>query len=136
VAERGGYQPPARPAAVSGPGRLSARTDSRATQGAKDYKAEQHGDRKALREQQKAAPLAGRPRPDVNPTAPTPMAGPVDPFAPSQRPGEPPTAGIPFGPGPAGPTELQTALDRARALYAMHPSEALRDAIEELETLV
>lgn len=132
MASRGGYQPPSRPAPVSGPGKLARRTDS---QPVRNYPAEDHGDRKMLREQQQGAPMAAATSSTPN-SNPTPGPQVVDPFGPSRRPNEPPTAGIPFGPGPSGQTEVQATLDWARALYASHPSEALRDAIEELETLV
>lgn len=123
---RGGYQAPATPAATSGPGALSRRTDGgpakpqpvRALPGGK------FGDRQATVQQQQAAPLASAPPP------PAPVAGgggqepPVDPMAmvaqaaqnfttaplgpfdrPSEYPGEPLTEGLSSGPG-AGPEVL------------------------------
>lgn len=51
-----------------------------------------YGERKKQEQAQALAPMAsGRPLPD--------------PFGPSQRPDEPPTSGMPFGPGP-GPAPM------------------------------
>lgn len=80
--QRGGYRPPAQPAAVSGPGALSARTDSAAemipTGGG-------YGDRKEMAEIQAGASMSPR---DLTPLG-----------APSARPDEPVTAGADAGPG-------------------------------------
>jgi len=132
---RGGYQRPAKPAAVSGPGALSARTDGAVpttlpTGG--DY-----GDRKALAEQQSAAPMtpqpagggvapAGRPRPGSQ------FGGSA--FAPTQRPGEPMTAGVDWGDGPGAPQPVlpEDAYMAARALYAVSPSPELERLIARL----
>lgn len=132
---RGGYQKPARPAAVSGPGALSARTDGAVpttlpTGG--DY-----GDRKALAEQQSAAPMtpqpagggvapAGRPRPGSQ------FGGSA--FAPTQRPGEPMTAGVDWGDGPgAPPSDIpDEPYLVAKALYAISPTPELERLIARL----
>lgn len=121
---RGGYQTPARPAAVSGPGALSARTDGRQpiTPVAANREGGQHGDRQASIDQQRAAPVYAATPPPTGTTAPpspTPVA--VTPLgAPSMRPGEPVTAGLPDSPG-VGPEALMgvqlTSLDRLRLIY-------------------
>jgi len=133
---RGGYQKPARPAAVSGPGALSARTDGAVpttlpTGG--DY-----GDRKALAEQQSAASMtpqgatgggaqaAGRPVPGS-------QFG-RSAFSPTGRPGEPMTAGLDWGDGPGTPP--QDIPDEpylvAKALYALSPTPELERLIARL----
>jgi len=85
---RGGYRKPANPAPVSGPGKLSRRTDGK--QPVMDMTGGKYGESKALREMQSAAPMAQ-----------TQSIAPVtDIFAPTQRPEEPVTAGMPFGAGP------------------------------------
>lgn len=88
--EHGGYRKPGDPAAVSGPGALSARTDGGATQAPQVAAGGAYGDRKASLDMQSGAPLAG----GGSTRASLP---PID--APSARPGEPVTAGAPMGPG-------------------------------------
>lgn len=60
---------------------------------------------------------------------------------PSQRPDEPLTAGLPFGPG-RNPTPLggqapnpvnDDLVDQLRALYMQHPTRELRELIEEAD---
>lgn len=109
MAGRGGYQAPARPAPVSGPGAMSRRTDGQAVRnpGGLPY-----GDNQELASQQAAAPMSGT---TVGTGAPGPTAPMVpltrmspDLYAPTDRPDEPLTAGVPFGPGP-GPEALGPA---------------------------
>jgi len=119
---------------VSGPGALSARTDGAVpttlpTGG--DY-----GDRKALAEQQSAAPMtpqggvagapAGRPAPGSQ------FGGSA--FSPTGRPGEPMTAGLDWGDGPGTPP--QDIPDEpylvAKALYALSPTPELERLIARL----
>lgn len=95
---RGGYRKPNNPAPVSGPGKLSRRTDGGAgsKQAMKEIRTGKYGESKKLMEQQQGAPMAGSPTPNpqVQVTKPlTPL------FAPTERPDEPVTAGLPFGPG-------------------------------------
>jgi len=90
---------------VSGPGRLSARTDlspsnpkNRKIQGAKEIPSSEYGEGVELQALQTAAPMKGNPAPVPNvPIAP--LSGP------SLRPDEPAEAGMPFGAGP-GPEAL------------------------------
>ena len=89
---------------VSGPGKFSVRTDLPASQN--------YGDRKAMQEQIAGAPTArtpdvrGLPTGEVRAAAMSAPQESVTPlFAPSQRPGEPITTGIPMGAG-AGPEVL------------------------------
>ena len=57
-----------------------------------------YGEQKALTEQQQAAPLLKDTTPQPQPSAARPMPQ-MDIFAPTQRPSEPVTSGLPFGPG-------------------------------------
>lgn len=87
----GGARTPANPAPVSGPGALSARTDSPAVGGQPQMVASggAYGDRTEMESIQSGAEMAqapGTPRPP----------GILDPTA---RPDEPITAGVPVGPG-------------------------------------
>lgn len=92
---RGGYRKPNNPAPVSGPGALSRRTDGGpgSKQAMKEIRTGKYGESKAVAEQQAGAPLAGSPMPNIAAPKVTPL------FAPTQRPGEPVTQGMPFGPG-------------------------------------
>ena len=134
---RGGYQRPAKPAAVSGPGALSQRTDGKVpamlpTGG--DY-----GDRKALAEQQSAAPMTpsapggGGPSPAAAARAPGSQFG-GSAFSPTGRPGEPLTAGIDWGDGPGAPAQHlpNDPYMAAKALYAISPTPELERLIARL----
>lgn len=95
MTQPGGYRPPANPAPVSGPGRLSQRTDRQPIAQLPDAA---YGEQQTFRADQQAAPMAAAPGPQG--------VGPADlsqvvPFgAPTSRPGEPVTAGAASGPGP------------------------------------
>lgn len=106
--KKGGYQAPSSPAPVSGPGALSARTDGGPGQPVRVPTGGAYGEAKALREQQQAAPLAagGNPAPLGGSRRPVDPSVMQDPFRPTDRPGEPGTAGIPMGAGPSGPPRL------------------------------
>lgn len=97
---RGGNQPPRRPAPVSGPGALSARTDGGVPR--MQYTGLDYGDNQAVNDQQSAAPM-NRPQaaPGGGGRSPRPVAqrGPDGVFGPTERPQEPLTAGVDFGPG-------------------------------------
>lgn len=103
---RGGYRKPANPAPVSGPGRLSRRTDGGA--GSKQAMQEipangQYGYRSETAAATQGAPLAGGAQPSVSVDATKRaqnMAAPVTPIdAPTQYPGRPVTHGYSVGPG-------------------------------------
>jgi hypothetical protein len=84
---------------VSGPGELSKRTDG--AQPAMEMTGGAYGENAELMGLQTAAPMS---QVETNPSqmapASAPSGMPVTPlFAPSQRPEEPLTAGMPFGPG-------------------------------------
>lgn len=99
---RGGYQRPRKPAAVSGPGRLSQRTDGGPGQPVRALNDAAYGEQATFRSDQQSAPMASTPGPnDPGQAAPPADTSQVIPFgAPSQRPGEPITAGAATGAGP------------------------------------
>ena len=98
-----GYKKPTKPAAVSGPGKFSKRTDGGVSQPIRDISGGDYGDSQNLRDLQAAAPLNASGR-SVAPATPSPAVptGPevVPLHADTQRPEEPVTAGSPLGPGP------------------------------------
>ena len=123
MAGHGGYRKPNHPAAVSGPGSLSRRTDG-GPQAVRDLPNAKYGENTAFRAAEQAMPMAsstgGAVAPAMPPTGPD-LSG-ITPFgAPTQRPGEPITAGMPYGPGPgssmpSGPGGLtQEQADRLRS---------------------
>jgi hypothetical protein len=94
---RGGYRAPSNPAAVSGPGALSQRTDGGPTQAARYVPGLPYGQGQQTYSNQVAAPMAG------NSMAGNPMPAiemPTELMSPTQRPNEPITAGIDIGDGP------------------------------------
>lgn len=108
--QQGGYRRPSRPAPVSGPGAMSKRTDG---QGPRYMAGGEYGEGQEMMELQNSAPMSKTdsraPRPRGGAAArPMPMMNEseqVTPlFSPTARPGEPITAGAPFGDGP-GPME-------------------------------
>lgn len=106
---RGGYRKPGNPAPVSGPGALSRRTDGGPTQGAKYMSGGSYGEGAELQGLQQAAPMAASPRPSISTAGLGAAAASLPPvvplMAPTERPDEPFTTGMPFGEG-AGPEIL------------------------------
>ena len=104
---RGGYRKPGNPAPVSGPGKLSRRTDGGvgSKQAMRDIPSNgQYGYRSDTAAATAGAPLAGGAVPitpvNISAQRAKNMATPVIPItAPTQRPGEPVTAGATVGPG-------------------------------------
>ena len=103
----GGHHPPRNPAPASGPGRLSKRTDGPA-QKLLVAPGAAYGDRQALMNQERTAPLAQTPA-APNISVPAPQGGPqagvsgppqLPPFGgATARPDEPVTHGVDIGPG-------------------------------------
>lgn len=96
MATQGGYRKPGTPAPVSGPGALSKRTDGRVAEGFA------YGMNKQINEQAAGAPMAkamtaAAARP-MNVAPQLPAVTPIT--AETERPEEPITAGVDFGPGP------------------------------------
>lgn len=139
MAGKGGYQRPNKPAAVSGPGAMSQRTDGgpsvdNAKQAARYVSGGSYGEGQEMMDIQQGAPMAEAPgiprRPVVGLSAPT------------QRPDEPVTAGSLIGPGP-GPGSAEALVAEVqepdlvaaaiRAAYRQYPSPYLRNMIMRLE---
>ena len=134
---KGGYRKPGNPAPVSGPGSLSRRTDGGPIQGAKYIPANgQYGEAKALQDLQTGAPMQGNPIPSAS--SPSIQIEPITPLtAPTQRPSEPVSSGVPFGPGSNTPPVVVAGVDEVaaqiRAAYALYPNEDLHRLILALE---
>ncbi len=105
----------------------------------------EYGQGEKLRQAQRAVPMAGAP-PVPQPGA---GAGPMAQFMtpndtpmlhdPTHRPDEPVTHGMPFGAG-AGPEVLggpamSDVSARLRALYAIHPTQELRELIRQQDLM-
>ena len=108
MAEHGGYRRPEHPAAVSGPGALSARTDGGPTQPPQVAAGGPYGSRQEQMAVQQGAPLQGG-------GGSTPAPVPFD--APTANPGEPVTAGADLGPG-IGPVAAGIKSDHATSSFA------------------
>lgn len=117
---RGGSRTPSKPAAVSGPGAHSARTDGGPSKGTAQMAAPGggYGERKAIEDQAAAAPVNTG---SGGPSLPASGGAPASAFGPTQRPDESISAGVlphRAGPGSDGPN-VDMAL---RALYSMFPT--------------
>lgn len=143
----GGYQPPASPAPVSGPGALSQRTDRQPQMQLPDAA---YGEQKTFREDQAGAPMAATPDVSGGPVVgPADLSNVVGLGAPTDRPGEPVTAGAAMGPGPgveslglsdeedAGIRHLMDSLP-ALELMANQPNagRALRQFVRRVRAMV
>lgn len=126
----GGDRVPERPAAASGPGALSQRTDGQAARYVKNL---EYGEGKKLLDTQNAAPMAEAP----DASAAAAAAGKAAKRAasepplmaePTMRPDEPVTAGSPLGPGPGPPEPPRIDLppdvlaEAAMRAYIVEPS--------------
>ena len=134
---RGGNQRPAKPAAVSGPGAMSARTDGRVPQ--VQYTGLPYGQNQAVNAQQSAVPMSPGSQGAAAGGSPSPAGGPPafgagGVFSPTERPGEPLTAGVDWGAGPGvRPSHLpEDPYLVAKALYAVAPSPELERLIARL----
>lgn len=105
---RGGYQKPSNPAPVSNP-RSGARTDGSPVQAAKYMAGGSYGEGKQLQELQTSAPMAAKQTTRISGSSAAANVAGMPPItrldAPTERPNEPMTNGMPFGPG-AGPEAL------------------------------
>jgi len=124
---RGGYREPSKPAAVSGPGALSARTDGGAgskTQPIRRIPGQAYGEGQALVEQQQSAPLPVA-RKTQQPTR-------LNIFAPTERPAEPITEGAMLGPGsPPAQAIDEDANMLLAAMYQVFPSSLISELINQ-----
>jgi hypothetical protein len=146
MAKQGGYRRPGNPAPVSGPGKLSRRTDGgpsskSAIQGMREMSGGgKYGERKALEEAQSGAPMAGNPVMGVAPAIPSaaPVGGPVTGlFDPTQRPNEPVTAGLSVGPGETPAPKMVGNYDMImKYMPALELMSSQEDAPESFRALV
>ena len=125
---RGGYRKPSKPAAVSGPGALSQRTDGK--QPEIRMPDVPYGQQTQLLAQQAAAPLGD----SGGANAPFPMGGaePARPdvFAATERPQEPITQGAAFGPGTGPIDQLEDETDIIlAALHSVNPHPVIAELI-------
>jgi hypothetical protein len=122
----GGYQAPANPAPVSGPGALSQRTDGGPSQGAAQLPDAKYGEQAEFQELQQGAPMP----------LDTSDLTPLD--APTARPDEPVTAGAPVGEGPSDlpgyetPEDLMRVRDLLPALTILASMEGVSPATRQL----
>lgn len=116
MAEHGGYRRPANPAPVSGPGALSQRTDG--GPGSMEVTGLPYGQNQALNDVMGSAAMGGLPAVSApsGGSAPPPQM-PLGLGAPSERPGEPVTAGAAAGPG-ASPQDIGLSQSRAQEVKA------------------
>lgn len=151
MAQHGGYRKPARPAPVSGPGRLSRRTDGGPAQNVTRLPNAGYGESRDFEQIQNGAPMeAATPIPSVGsvPT-PTPGAGGIGDLAAllgggpsvppptpltndSQRPAEPVTSGAPAGPGPGPSPEVIGPANRVSDLLARIMNNDLTGEVADL----
>jgi len=87
-----------------------ARNTQDTTQAVRRMPGVAYGKQKALTEQQQAAPLSKDTTPQAQPSAARPMPQ-MDVFAQTQRPSEPVTSGLPFGPGVSPMTTPEQGLE-------------------------
>lgn len=135
---RGGYQKPSKPAAVSGPGKFSRRTDGKITEPDIDKeRGLQYGDRQASVDAQRIAKTAvGAGARVASPAGRRPTGGPrtgskLPPWfstTPDTNPSEPTTAGLSMGPGP-GPESLAAGIptDDERVVMMQYIAEVFGD---------
>lgn len=115
---------------VSGPGKLSQRTDMVPSGGA-------YGERKAIQEQMSGAPMSkGAPTQDIIANAQKPSSPVVGLFEPSQRPNEPVTAGAPIGPGNSPQSQNNKYVMVSKYLPQLEVMAAQTDAPASFKTFV
>ena len=111
--QHGGKRTPRNPAMVSGPGKLSRRTDGGPAQVNAQMTGMGYGENKDFMQIQEGAAMAATPQPKRTakasqsaPAGPMGGGGATSLFSNTQRPDEPITAGVNFGPG-AGPSRMR-----------------------------
>ena len=89
-----------------------------------------YGEQKALTEQQQAAPLPKDIVPKAQPVSRTPVPQ-MDIFAPTQRPSEPVTSGLPFGAGLGAEEPLENTNDIIYEMYRLTGDSYLLNLIDQ-----
>lgn len=147
--QHGGKRTPRNPAPVSGPGKLSRRTDGGPAQVNAQMTGMGYGENKDFMQIQEGARMAAAPR--LKGASPAPMGGPMGAmsggnplFSETQRPDEPVTAGANFGPGangaPTAPVYSQRSSDDLENIKQYLPdlieAATFVDAPETFKSLV
>jgi hypothetical protein len=116
--QQGGKRTPRNPAPVSGPGKLSRRTDGGPAQVNAQMTGMAYGDNEDFMQIQEGARMSASPKPRGAAKAPqgSPMGAmgggsAASLFSETQRPDEPVTAGAPFGPGGGPSTNQDMSVD-------------------------
>jgi len=142
--------PPSKPAAVSGPGPMSRRTDGGPAQALMDLPDARYGENSQFQSLQQGASLSASPSPTgqgspVDSLPPNPAANSVVPFsAPSGRPDEPVTSGASLGAGPdtsalgiqPGQVDQQDASKIAKSLPILEMLANQPDALPSTRLMV
>jgi hypothetical protein len=135
--QHGGRRTPRNPAPVSGPGKLSRRTDGGPAQVNAQMTGMGYGENKDFMDIQSGAPMAAaaKPRRAVKATQGAPMGGmgggnPL--FSETKRPNEPVTAGANFGPGVGQTRQIESSADS----IANVDRETLRPYLPQLMKMV
>lgn len=132
---RGGYRRPSNPAPVSGPGRLSKRTDGR--QPNMQLPDAKYGEQQAFQNAQAAAPMSestgGLGAAAAAPAGPD-LSSIIPMGAPTQNPEQPIQAGLPTGPGAGStlaPQQPTLSPEDAKRLQAYIPTLVLLASQED-----
>jgi|SRR5690242_271212 len=125
----GGYHPPANPAAISGPGALSKRTDGK--QPHMQLSDAAYGEQKTYQEIQGGAPV---PQLQSNAGGGAQLPPLVGLDAPSQQPDVPVTAGADSGPGPGSDALGLLSAAKADAQHFAKYMPALMDIADRDDT--
>tara|TARA_R110002073_G_scaffold26168_2_gene85950 strand:+ start:3300 stop:3749 length:450 start_codon:yes stop_codon:yes gene_type:complete len=128
--QHGGKRTPRNPAPVSGPGKLSRRTDGGPAQVNAQMTGMGYGENKDFMQIQEGANMAASPKPQRAMKTPkaSPMAamggGKAAPlFSNTQRPDEPVTSGANFGPGASASNPVSNAKKNLTNVYSRLASE-------------
>ena len=102
-----------------------ARNTQDTTQAVRRIPGMDYGEQQALTQQQQAAPLPKDTTPQAQPAMRRPIPQ-MDVFAQTQRPSEPVTSGLPFGPGVGATEPVSDDPDMLlRAIYSVYPDPLL-----------
>jgi hypothetical protein len=133
MARGNGHRPPHNPAPVSLPGAASSRTDGGPSNPILLTTGLGYGEKQQLEKVAAAAPMAARSGPAGAGGPVAPPTGPPlpDMYGPTERPGEPITAGAAVGPG-GGP--LHVPPDEDEALWVAYEKAPSADLLAILES--
>ena len=137
--QHGGKRTPRNPAPVSGPGQLSRRTDGGPAQVNAQMTGMAYGENKDFMEIQEGAAMAATPRParamktpQASPMAAMGSGGAAPLFSNTQRPDEPVTAGVNFGPGAGAPTIQSNKVSLTNVYQKMANENANQEVLDML----